>query len=87
MPLKIEKDIPLFNKPSKELVNVLLQMKDGDSLFVSYDEFPKSLYHSCIASARIRGIANNIKYVTRGTTGGVRVWAVNMDNKTYQYDR
>lgn len=76
MPLQIEKNVPIYNKPTKDLINLILSMQDGDSLFIPLTDYDKSKTRSCIANARFHLKGLNLKLITRTEPLGTRVWVV-----------
>lgn len=81
MKLKIEKGIPYTPKVSKELSNALLELKHGDSVFLSYDEFTRTTITNSIASARVRIVAKGLTLKSISDDHGRRVWAIKEDVK------
>jgi len=74
MKLKIEKNIPFPKKENKELVNALVELNEGDSTFLSYEKFNKTVINNAIASARIRIWAKGLCFKTIGEETGRRIW-------------
>lgn len=72
--LKIEKNVPIPSKKSKMIVDTILSMEEGDSLFISYDEFNKTDVINGIANARTRIIANSLKIKSERQIDGTRIW-------------
>ena len=75
MKLTIEKNIPFPKNSNKELVNALLELEDGDSVFLSYDVYNKTTVSNCLANARMRIAAKGLSIKTIGTKEGRRIWA------------
>lgn len=74
MKLIIEKNVPFPKITSKELVNALFNLKEGDCVFLSYEDFNKTLVLNCIASARIRISSKGLCFKTIGEEKGRRLW-------------
>jgi hypothetical protein len=73
--LSIERNIPFPKKQSKELVNFLISLNDGDSVFLNYEDFNKTVVNNSIACARIRILSKGLSIRTVGQSNGRRVWA------------
>lgn len=72
--LKIEKNVPITPKKSKVIVDTILTMEDGDSLFISYNEFNKTDITNGIANARLRIMAKALKIKSEKQVDGTRIW-------------
>lgn len=80
MKLKIETGIPIPNNKSKELSQALSEMKDGQSVYLSYEEFTKTEISNCISSARLRLLGRGLSLRTIGNSNGRRVWVFKNKN-------
>lgn len=75
--LKIEKNVPIPPKKSKIIVGTILTMEDGDSLFISYDEFNKTDIGNAINNARLRIAGKGLKIKSQKQSSGTRIWIYN----------
>ena len=74
MKLKVERNVPYPKDASKELVNAILALKKGDSVFLGYDEFNKTTIQNSIANSRIRLLSKGLKMKSVGDINGKRIW-------------
>lgn len=72
--LQIEKNVPIPPKKSKMIVDTILSMEEGDSLFISYDEFNKTDVINGIANARLRIMGKGLKIKSERQIEGTRIW-------------
>ncbi len=80
MDLKIERDIPFPNHTGKELVSTLMTLKDGDSVYLDYQQFTKTIVLNAIANVRNRMIAKGVCLKTVAERDGKRVWCLKNNN-------
>jgi hypothetical protein len=74
MELKVESNVPFPKKINKELVDALVSLNEGDSVFLNYEQFNRTIISNCVASARIRILAKGLCFKTIGEENGRRVW-------------
>lgn len=74
MNLKVERNIPFPKKTASELVNFILNLNDGDSIYLKYDEFNKTIITNCLANVRVRIAAKGLMIKSLGDNDGRRVW-------------
>lgn len=74
MPIKIERNIPIPNDKSKELVRDLLTLKDGDSAYITYDEYSKTVISNCVSNARLQLYGIGLMMKSISDSNGRRVW-------------
>lgn len=75
--LKIEKNIPIQKKVTSEIVETILMMEEGDSLFLSYEAFTKTDITNSLANGRIRIQWKGLKLKSCKEINGLRIWAYN----------
>lgn len=81
MNIKIEKGIPHPIDHKKPLIDLILSMEDGDSIYISYQDFTRTDASNCIANARARILSKGMSLKTVGDANGKRVWAFKFKNK------
>lgn len=74
MNLKIEKNIPYPINKHKELVKDLISLEEGDSTYLKYKDFNKTLVINCIANARTLIASKGLCFKTIGDEDGRRIW-------------
>lgn len=76
MALKIEKNIPIPNDRSKGLVIDILFMKEGDSAYLSYKDYTKTVINNCVTNARLRFLGQGLTIRSVSDSNGRRIWVV-----------
>lgn len=75
---KIEKGVPIPSSLYSDLLNTLLVMGDGDSVFVSIEIMPISYVRSCLGNSRLRMKNRDNGFAIKSVSDitGIRVWCI-----------
>ncbi len=72
--LNVEKNVPIPSTKLKELMDELCKLNEGDSVYLEYSDFTKTVIVNCMANLRIRMAARGLTVKTIGDVNGKRIW-------------